>query len=113
MGGKFLDQAGSYVCPVFSPDGKHCFQREGRSITVWDLRAARTVLEFPGDDSFVYLAISADGTRIISGDENGDFRTWDVRMVSGHNDSTIEETQGRNFSCGVLIVEEVLRRYLT
>ena len=77
-GRKFLDQAGSHVCPAFSPDGKRLLWMRERSITVWDLRAARTALEFPGDDSIVYLAFSADGTRIISGDVNGDFRTWDT-----------------------------------
>ena len=98
-GRKILDQAGSYVCPAFSPDGKRLLWKRGRSITVWDLRVARTALEFPGDDSFVYLAFSADGTRIISGDMNGDFRTWDA--VTG---AAIVTVPSKKHSVGTLAV---------
>jgi WD40 repeat protein len=50
----------------------------GRSIAVWDVQAATPALEFSGHDSIDYFAFSVDGTRIISGDGNGDFRTWDA-----------------------------------
>ena len=76
-GRKILDQAGSYVYPAFSPDGKRMLWRRGRNIAVWDVQVAMAALEFPGIDFIVYLAFSADGTRIISGDKNGDFRAWD------------------------------------
>ena len=92
-GRKILDQAGSYVCPTFSPDGKRLLWKRGRSITVWDVRAARDALEFPGDDSIAYLAFSADGTRIISGDVNGDFRTWDA--VTGAAIATVPSKKHR------------------
>lgn len=73
-----IDQFGYPI--AFSPDGERLLCVRDKNITVWYIPAVRLALQFSVHHcrEAAYLAFSADGTRIISGDENGDFRTWDA-----------------------------------
>lgn len=80
-GRKIIEHVGSFDFHMaFSPDGKCLLCRRGENINVWDVLAARLAFEFLVHSRTSYLAFSADGTRIINGDTNGDFCTWDAVM---------------------------------
>jgi WD40 repeat protein len=72
---------------VFSPDGKRIVSAAGdeveSAINVWDATNGSQSLALRGHSAKVIsLAVSADGKRIVSGDENGTVKVWDAK--SGH-----------------------------
>ncbi|MFQ5923049.1 MAG: adenylate/guanylate cyclase domain-containing protein [Anaerolineales bacterium] len=73
----------------FSPDGSYVFTSSGmsgfgipgddNSIRMWDIATGELLEKFEGhSDGVVYLDVSQDGTRILSGSLDGSMRLWDV-----------------------------------
>jgi mono/diheme cytochrome c family protein len=72
---------GGYVASVaVSPDGKTALVAAGRFAVLWDLYTGAEVRRFPHDAAPVSaLAFDPSGIAIVTGDDAGRVRMWDVR----------------------------------
>jgi WD40 repeat protein len=66
-------EGGQVQSVAFSPDGRRLAVGAGH-VTLWDLSTGQPALTLPGTMS---LAFSADGSRLIGCDRNGNLRIWD------------------------------------
>jgi WD40 repeat protein len=66
---------------IFTPDGGLLAARNGFAINLWDVAKGSMVRSLQGVASAISLssmAMSPDGTEIVSGDHDGSIRVWDV-----------------------------------
>ncbi|MGH6827215.1 tetratricopeptide repeat protein, partial [Methyloceanibacter sp.] len=66
---------------IYTPDGGLLAARSGFAINLWDVAKASMVRSLKGAAaaiSFSSMAMSPDGTEIVSGDGDGSIRVWDV-----------------------------------
>ncbi len=84
-------QSGSVESICFSPDGKH-LALSSKSIETWDLAAGRPKSYLPGVAPLEsHLAYHPNGDYLISGDESGVLKVWDLeekkllKTLRGHS----------------------------
>lgn len=66
---------------MFRPDGGLLAARNGFAINLWDVAKGSMVRSLKGSAaaiSFSSMAMSPNGTEIVSGDNDGSIRVWDV-----------------------------------
>lgn len=73
-------------CISFTPDSRRIVVASGdRSACMYDIPTGRLILRFPHDDEVRAMAVTVDGTRMVTGCLNGELRVWDLhngRMVT-------------------------------
>jgi len=76
---------------TFSPDGRRLMVAQLRQLQLWDLESGRLLRTFKGDvDRLTSLNIVPDGSRIITGAQDGTARVWDpftgrlLAVMRGH-----------------------------
>jgi WD40 repeat protein len=76
------EDAFSVYSLIFTPNGRLLAARSGFAINLWDLAKGNMVRSLKGAGSaaisFSSMAMSPDGTEIVSGDGDGSIRVWDV-----------------------------------
>ena len=77
---------------VFTPDGRHVISDAARreaALQVWDVATGRLELTLDGpEDQAHALAVTPDGSRAVSGGDDGKLRVWS--LAGGHLERTIE-----------------------
>lgn len=61
---------------AISPDGQYVAATAVRSVTVWDTRRGRRLVDFDVADEAHAIAFSPDGTEVLVGRENGTVEAW-------------------------------------
>ncbi|CAG7851430.1 SubName: Full=Related to WD40-repeat protein (Notchless protein) {ECO:0000313/EMBL:CCA73057.1} [Serendipita indica DSM 11827] len=82
------------IAIVFSPDGSKIASGSGEGVQLWDARTGQPLGESQGHTSGIdSLALSIDGSRIVSGSMDGTIVLWDVTTgqslgepLQGHDD---------------------------
>ncbi len=63
---------------VFSPDGRRVLTVDGEMVRVWDVDREDEIVALPVQAPVKVASFSRDGTRIVSGSDDGTIRIWDV-----------------------------------
>jgi WD40 repeat protein len=65
---------------AYSPDGKRIVGNIGKLVKVWDAASGKEVFSLEGHKGDVYsVAVSSDGTRLVSGGHDGVLKVWDLQ----------------------------------
>ncbi len=68
---------------TLSPDGKRALLGAVKEMKLIDLGTGRTIKHWTDMNGAVRVAFSCDGKRIVSGDDSGIIRIWDVETCVG------------------------------
>ncbi len=89
------DASSDITAIVFSPDARHLFVGAADTVQVWDLEGAAKPKSFSTRSSVNCMAISPDGSLLLTGSDDGEIRLWDttncdlLATLNGHTDDVI------------------------